>query len=103
VLACNRQIIIEGEGGRLHFGGSEVNGLAHLREDLQDLADGIVQAIPGLGAYVGVDLILTDTGPVVVEVNPRLTTSYVGLAQVLGLNPARLVLDQSASREPVLT
>lgn len=38
-------------------------------------------AIPGLSGYVGLDLIVPDdpaTPPLVVEINPRLTTAYVG-------------------------
>ena len=50
----------------------------------QSLAQGIVAAIPGLGGYFGVDLILTGDGPSVVDVNPRLTTSYAGLRAGLG-------------------
>jgi len=29
----------------------------------------------------------------VLEINPRLTTSYVGMHRAIGFNPARLVLD----------
>jgi predicted ATP-grasp superfamily ATP-dependent carboligase len=35
---------------------------------------------------------VTETGPVVVEINPRLTTSYVGLRESLALNPAELIV-----------
>jgi predicted ATP-grasp superfamily ATP-dependent carboligase len=35
----------------------------------------------------------------VLEVNPRLTTSYAGLRDALGINPARLVLDLLHERE----
>ena len=37
------------------------------------------QALPGLRGYVGVDLVLTDSEAVVIEVNPRLTTAYLGV------------------------
>jgi predicted ATP-grasp superfamily ATP-dependent carboligase len=50
------------------------------------------EAIPGLRGYVGVDLILADSGPVVLEVNPRLTTAYVGVRAVLDENVAALAL-----------
>ena len=50
-------------------------------------------AIPGLWGYIGIDLVETARGPLVVDVNPRLTTSYAGLAAATGCNPARLVLD----------
>jgi len=56
-------------------------------------AEEVVQAIPGLKGYVGIDLVLTDHDAVVIEVNPRLTTSYVGVRQVLRHNPAALILD----------
>ena len=47
---------------------------------------------PGLRGYVGVDLVLTETGPVVIEVNPRLTTSYLGVRAALNENVAALAL-----------
>jgi predicted ATP-grasp superfamily ATP-dependent carboligase len=39
-----------------------------------------------------VDLVATASGPVVLEINPRLTTSYCGLRPALHLNAAELVL-----------
>jgi hypothetical protein len=43
--------------------------------------------------YVGVDFVLTEKKPVLIELNPRLTTSYVGLRKVVGLNPAKAIVD----------
>ncbi len=63
-------------------------------------AEEVVQAMPGLKGYVGVDLVLTDHDAVIIEVNPRLTTSYVGVRQVLRQNPAALILDAVAGRLP---
>jgi predicted ATP-grasp superfamily ATP-dependent carboligase len=42
---------------------------------------------------VGVDVLIQKDAIVVVEINPRLTTSYVGLHRASGCNPARLVVD----------
>ena len=44
------------------------------------------QALPGLRGYIGVDLVLTESEPVVIEVNPRLTTAYLGVRSALGGN-----------------
>lgn len=44
------------------------------------------QAFPGLRGYIGVDLVLTETEAVVIEVNPRLTTAYLGVRSALGGN-----------------
>ena len=51
----------------------------------------MVTACPGLDGFIGIDVILTEEGPVVVEINPRVTTAYAGLRQALGLNPATLL------------
>lgn len=53
-------------------------------------------ALPGLVGYVGVDIVLTADDAIVIEVNPRLTTAYVGLRHVLDVNVAALVLAASA-------
>jgi predicted ATP-grasp superfamily ATP-dependent carboligase len=59
------------------------------------------QALPGLRGYIGVDLVLTQTEAVVIEVNPRLTTAYLGVRSALqghagAGNVAALVLDACA-------
>lgn len=52
----------------------------------------IAQALPGLWGYVGIDLIEADGQIWVLEINPRLTTSFVGIRQALGINVAEQVL-----------
>lgn len=58
------------------------------------------RALPGLVGYIGVDLVLTDAGPVVTDVNPRLTTSYLGVRAALGANIAALALEACLGRLP---
>ena len=92
VLACNSQIVSV-EDGAFRYHGGVVGALEHRRPVFQDLATGIARAMPGLWGYVGVDLIDRDEGPLLLEVNPRLTTSYVALGRALGFNPAGLILE----------
>lgn len=47
----------------------------------------------GLRGLVGVDLVLGPGGPVVLEINPRLTTSYLGLRAHRGAAAARAALE----------
>lgn len=61
--------------------------------ELHSLANRIANVFPGLSGYVGVDYIETECGMVIVEINPRLTTSYIGLAKALVQNPAQLCID----------
>lgn len=91
VLACNEQLI-EISGNKLHCSGVVVNALRAYRDQLEPLVSRIAKILPGLRGYVGIDVVLTQNGPVVMEINPRLTTSYVGLHASIGCNPAGLIL-----------
>jgi tyramine---L-glutamate ligase len=91
LLACNRQDVRLVDG-RFCYRGGVVGGAEARRAALAPLARAIAAALPDLWGYVGVDLIDGGDGPVVLEINPRLTTSYIGLADSIGINPAGLVL-----------
>ncbi|MGQ0656987.1 MAG: ATP-grasp domain-containing protein [Chromatiales bacterium] len=91
VLACNRQIR-QCDGERLRQTGTIVNAAAARREEFDSLAQAMIAALPGLHGYVGVDFVDTAEGPIVLDVNPRLTTAYAGLSGSLGANAAALIL-----------
>ncbi len=100
LLACNRQNV-ELENGAFRFDGVSVNAVADTDGRYAALANDMARALPGLWGYCGVDFIATDAGPIVLEVNPRLTTSYAGLHRAIGINPAQLVLELPGSLEAV--
>lgn len=58
------------------------------------------RTLPGLKGYVGVDLVLTETEAILIEVNPRLTTAYLGLRATFDVNVAGLALAACAGRLP---
>jgi predicted ATP-grasp superfamily ATP-dependent carboligase len=60
------------------------------------------QALPGLRGFVGVDLVLTATDAIVIEVNPRLTTAYLGVRSALEENVAALAVRACAGVLPPL-
>ena len=92
LLSMNRQRI-EQTGAGFALTGCQVNALDDADGQWQNLAGQIAQAIPELWGYAGIDLILGEDGPVILEINPRLTTSYAGLRLATGENPAAMVLD----------
>ena len=92
LLSGNRQYI-KLEDQHFSYHGGLVNGMAHYAPALTQLAQKIAQAMPDLAGYVGVDLLIHQDAFFVIEVNPRLTTSYVALHQACGCNPAQLLLD----------
>lgn len=91
VLSVNLQLFEFSHGVGV-YNGVEVNHFAERNREMQPLAEQIFESIPGLRGFVGVDLIITDSEAIVIEVNPRLTTAYAGLHQSLGYNPAKLLL-----------
>ena len=92
LLSVNRQRIAVMDEGLILLG-CVVNGLGAGDPRWRRLAGDVTAALPDLWGYAGVDLIAAAEGPLVLEVNPRLTTSYVGLRESLQRNPAGLVLD----------
>jgi predicted ATP-grasp superfamily ATP-dependent carboligase len=63
-----------------------------------------IETMPGLLGYVGIDIVLgaAEDGSQdwLIELNPRLTTSYIGLRALAQTNLAQLVL-QLARGEPI--
>lgn len=92
LLSCNLQKVSL-QFMKFVYDGSVVNGAIEYWAEFDRLAQDIAGAIPGLAGYVGVDVIIHDGGISVLEINPRLTTSYVGLHRAIGRNPAGLLVD----------
>ena len=69
--------------GRFQYRGGQLPMREPWRTRAIDRAMQAVAGIPGLRGYCGVDLILGEDGrDYVLEINPRLTTSYLGLRQL---------------------
>ena len=89
ILSCNEQCFSQGTSPRLQL--CRVNS-EPISAALNELASAIAAAFPGLSGYVGVDYIETEQGIVIIEINPRLSSSYVGLSAALNENIAALCL-----------
>jgi len=90
-LCLNRQIIRA--GAKFRYMGSQVPFDHRQAAACVDLACSAAGLIPGLSGYIGVDLILTEDSPQLIEINPRLTTSYIGMRQVMAINLAKAITD----------
>ncbi|HYN53414.1 MAG TPA: ATP-grasp domain-containing protein [Methylotenera sp.] len=97
VLSCNQQKIaikaIESNQAAIQYQGSVVNGLSNYQAAFATLANRMAKAIAGLNGYVGIDVIVDAGNIYTVEINPRITTSYIGLRESLNSNPAQWILD----------
>lgn len=66
---------------------------------LRELAHRVTEAIPGLRGFAGIDVVWHPSrGPVVIEVNPRLTVAYAGLSAALGRNLSAVLLGAQGVR-----
>jgi tyramine---L-glutamate ligase len=92
LLSVNSQHVFM-QDKRVSVDALTVNVRRDARDRFARLANEIAAALPGLWGYVGVDLVEQDDKLTVLEVNPRLTTSYCGLREALNINVAKLVLD----------
>jgi predicted ATP-grasp superfamily ATP-dependent carboligase len=92
VLSCNTQLISV-DNHQIKFNGCELNGMKAHWVAFESVASKIAQALPDLAGYVGIDVLVEGEEVIVVEINPRLTTSYVGMANAIGVNPAELIIN----------
>lgn len=96
--SLNIQSIDRSEG--FGYKGGRV-GIRHpLRERIFETVREIPLLFPGLKGYFGVDVLLRDEDFDIVEINPRLTSSYLGLSLGSEVNPLKYILD--AARGTVL-
>ncbi len=92
LLASVNQQEIRFIDGRVSLAGINVNAIADTDGTFAGIAALVGAALPGLYGWCGVDLIRGAGAITILEVNPRLTTSYVGLRRALDFNPAELML-----------
>ena len=64
-----------------------------IKQEAFNVGEKVLESFSGLGGYVGVDLVLVNDKVFVLDVNPRLTTSYVGLSRVATFNVAEALVN----------
>lgn len=85
------------EGGRIPFVGDHDAAIRRMVEF-------VCSRLQGLAGYIGFDLVIPDESPqqpLIVEINPRLTTSYLGYRCLTPDNLASRMLDLSSPATPI--
>jgi tyramine---L-glutamate ligase len=103
LMPCKQRI---SDDGRLRYLGGELPLAAGFTERAKSLAERALAALPATVGYVGVDLVLgrepDGSEDVVIEVNPRLTTSYVGLRAAARTNQAEAMWRAGKGETPAV-
>jgi predicted ATP-grasp superfamily ATP-dependent carboligase len=91
-------------GGRLRYRGGALPLAPELDRRARRLAERAAGSVPGLRGYFGLDLVLGEaadgSADVAIEINPRLTTSYVGLRELARFNLMGALLAVVAGGDP---
>jgi len=92
LLCCNQQqVAIDNQTFNLKA--CLVNTSSHYEFIYLELIARIATTLPSLWGYIGIDFIETaEQGPLLLEINPRLTSSYIGIREATGINVAAQVL-----------
>lgn len=96
VLAVNSQKL----SSTFIYGGGETPWASGRAAEAARLAVRACEAHPGLRGYVGVDVVAARDAVFVIEINPRLTSAYLGIRASLDVNVAGLALAACAGRLP---
>lgn len=94
LLPCFQQL---SDDNRFRYGGGSLPLPPPLAERAVEVGLQAVRSVPGLFGYIGVDVVLGERD-VAIEINPRLTTSYVGLRVAAVTNLAGAMLDVAEGR-----
>lgn len=102
--SCSQDI---SNDGRFEYSGGDLPLPHDENNRAQRLATAAIATIGDLAGYVGVDLVLGNhrdgSQDVVIEINPRLTTSYVGLRAASQNNLFQAMVDAAEGRVPELS
>lgn len=92
-ISLNKQrVTLAQPGAESHYDSGCVPIEHPLKQEAFTLTEKIVESL-GLMGYVGIDVVLGEDTAYVVDVNPRLTTSYVGLRAVAGFNVGQALIE----------
>jgi len=98
VLALNRQSIEIGDDGAFHYRGGETPVDHSRAREITGVAAKTVGVL-GCQGYCGVDVVVSDQ-VYIVDVNPRITTSLVGIAACMHEEIAQILVAASKGNPP---
>lgn len=96
ILSFNKQII---NPDNFSYLGSIINYKFPEDKKINQLTKIIKQKYPNLNGYFGIDFIFNEKEVYLLEINPRITSSYIGLAQIS--NPAKTILDLAKNKKKI--
>ncbi|MFB6216973.1 MAG: ATP-grasp domain-containing protein, partial [Candidatus Aenigmatarchaeota archaeon] len=97
VLSLNEQKVTI-DGGKFNYWGGRVPLDHELEEKCKEISLQVAESL-NMDGFFGVDLVLDDNSAYFMEINPRLTTSFIGLSNIMERNLANLLLEKFENKE----
>ena len=93
ILSINEQIYKNSSEHEIFLYKINIGKFNYMLSEIESFIKVIFKNLDGYFGFIGVDAIITDSNIFFLEINPRLTTSYIGLRKTLGINPFRFFND----------
>ncbi len=88
ILSINEQIYKYSSDHEIFLCKINIGKYNYMLDKFKIFVENILSNLNDSFGFIGIDAILTDDQEIIfLEINPRLTTSYVGLRESLGINP----------------
>lgn len=100
LIPCEQLI---SDDGTFQYRGGKAPLDSSLQEQATETALAAIKPIVGLFGYVGVDLVVAKDRAWAIEINPRLTTSYIGLRAMTTNNLVAAMLDVATGQRPQIS
>jgi len=98
IMSINEQIYKKISKHEIILEKINIGKFNYLHDLFKDFVSSILDNLEGCYGFIGIDAILTDKNKILfLEINPRLTTSYIGLSKSLNFNPLKVLFDEKFS------
>ena len=88
ILSINEQIYNNSSSNEIYLSKIHIGKFNYMFDDFRIFVESILSNLNNFFGFIGIDAILTQDKKIVfLEINPRLTTSYIGLRESIGINP----------------
>jgi len=88
ILSINEQIYKNSSSNEIYLSKIHIGKYNYMFDDFRIFVESILSNFNIFFGFIGIDAILTQDKKILfLEINPRLTTSYIGLRESIGTNP----------------
>ncbi len=101
VCLNHQNIDISEDSSIVSYSGGHCPLIHEKKKEVFKISQKLLSKIKGIRGYTGIDFVLTDDDIFLMEINPRITTSFLGQYGLLGHNLTQMILDAALKQKPL--